>query len=42
MPARLQHGVITSNDVINDEGELVCYAFYVDTEHVNVAEALKN
>ena len=42
MPARLQDCVITSYDVINDEGELVHYAFYADIEPVNATEALKD
>ena len=42
MPARLQDCVITSYDVIDNEGELVHYAFYADVEHVNAAEALKD
>ena len=42
MPARLQDCVITSDDVIDDEGELVHYAFYADVEPVNAAEALKD
>jgi hypothetical protein len=35
MPARLQECVITSDDVDDDEGELVYYAFYADVEVVN-------
>ena len=42
MPARLQDCVITSDDVIDDEGELVHYAFYADVKPVNAAEALKD
>ena len=42
MPARLQDCVITSDDVIDNEGELVHYAFYADVEPVNAAEALKD
>ena len=42
MPARLQDYVITSDDVIDDEGELVHYAFYANVEPVNAAEALKD
>ena len=42
MPAGLQDCVITSNDVIDNEGELVHYAFYTDVEPVNAAEALKD
>ena len=42
MPARLQECVITSDDVVDEEGELVHYALYADVEPVNVAEALKD
>ena len=42
MPARLQECVITSDDVVGEEGELVHYAFYADVEPVNAAEALKD
>ena len=41
MPKRLQECVITSYYMVDDEGELVQYAFYVDTEPINVVEALK-
>lgn len=37
------HGcVITLDDMVHDESEQVHYAFYVDTEPVNVTKALKN
>ncbi|XP_050919395.1 secreted RxLR effector protein 161-like [Lathyrus oleraceus] len=42
MPARLQKCVITSYDVVKDKGELLQYAFYADTELVNIIEALKD
>lgn len=42
MHARLQECVITLEDMVDDEGELVHYAFYADTEPVNAAEALKD
>ena len=42
MSARLQDCVITSDDVVDEEGELVHYAFYADVEPVNAAEALKD
>jgi hypothetical protein len=42
MSARLQECVITSDDVVNEEGELVNYAFYADVEPVNAAETLKH
>lgn len=42
MLARLQERVITSYDVVNDEGELVHCAFYADIDPVNVTEALKD
>ena len=42
MLARLQECVITSDDVVDDEGEMVQYVFYADVELVNVAKALKN
>lgn len=40
MPARLQDCMITSDDMINDDGELVHYPFYANNEPVNVTEAL--
>ena len=42
MPARLQDCVITSDDVIENEGELAYYAFYTDVEPVNAVKALKD
>ena len=42
MLARLQVCVITSDDVIDDEGELVNYAFYAYTRPVDAAKALKD
>ncbi|KAI5393034.1 hypothetical protein KIW84_060256 [Lathyrus oleraceus] len=42
MSERLQECPITSDDVVNNEGELVHYAFYADTGPVNVVEALKD
>lgn len=42
MSTRLQECVITSDDMVNDEGELVHYSFYADSEPVNTAEALKD
>ena len=42
MHARLQECVITSDDVVNDEGELVHYAFYAYVEPVNAVEVLKD
>ena len=42
MPARLQECVITSDDVVNEEGELIYYAFYADVGPVNAVEALKD
>ena len=42
MPARLQECVITSDDVVDNEGELVHYAFYTNVEPINVAETLKD
>lgn len=39
--SRLQECVITSDDVVDDESELIHYAFYADTEPVNAAEAFK-
>ena len=42
MPARLQDCVVTSDDVVDKEGELVHYAFYADVKPINVAEALKD
>ena len=34
--------MITSDDVIDNDGELVHYAFYADIEPVNAAKALKD
>ena len=42
MPARLQDYVITSDDMVDNEGEMVHYAFYADVKPVNAAEALKD
>ena len=42
MPASLRDYVTTSNEVVDDEGELVHYTFYADVEPVNAAEALKD
>jgi len=42
MHARLQKCVIILDDMVNEEGELVHYAFYADVEPVNAAEALKD
>ena len=42
MPARFQDCAITSDDVIDNKGELVHYSFYADVEPVNAAEALKD
>lgn len=42
MPARLQECVFTFDYVVDDEGELIHYAFYADFERVNVAETLKD
>src|ERR1051325_5627840 len=42
MLARLQNYVITSNDVVDNEGEMVHYTFNADVEPANVAKALKD
>lgn len=42
MPVRVQERVITSDDMVDDEGELVQYTLYVDTKPVNAAEASKD
>ena len=42
MPARLQDYVITSDDMVDNEGEMVHYAFYADVKPVNATEALKD
>ena len=42
MPARLHECVITSNDMVNAECEMVQYALYSNTELINVTEALKD
>lgn len=34
--------MIISDDVVDDEGELVHYAFYADIESINVIETLKD
>jgi hypothetical protein len=34
--------MITSDDMVNEEGELVHYAFYADVKPVNADEALKD
>ena len=34
--------MVTSDDVVDNEGELVHYAFYADVKPVNTAEALKD
>lgn len=41
MPARLKECVITSDDVVDDEGELVHYTFYAYSEPVNAAKHWK-
>lgn len=41
MHTRLQECVITSDNVVDDEGELVHYAFYADTKSVNANASLK-
>ncbi|MCI61238.1 hypothetical protein A2U01_0082495, partial [Trifolium medium] len=42
MPARLQDYEVTSDDQVNDEGEIVHYAFLADTEPVSMSEALSD
>jgi hypothetical protein len=42
MPARLQDCDVIVDDQVNDEGELVHYAFLTDTEPVSMTEALNN
>lgn len=42
MPARLQDCVVTPNDVVNDEGELVDYVFYAYIEPMNMVETLSD
>lgn len=42
MMLRMQECVISLDDMVNDEGKLVHYALYADTEPVNVVEALKD
>ena len=34
--------MITSADVVDDEGEMVHYVFYADVEPINATEALKD
>ncbi|MCI46293.1 hypothetical protein A2U01_0067533, partial [Trifolium medium] len=42
MPARLQECEIALDSQVNDEGELVHYAFLADTEPVSMNEALSD
>lgn len=42
MFVRLQECVITSDDVVDDEDEMVHYEFYAYTEPDNVVESLKD
>ncbi|GAU36961.1 hypothetical protein TSUD_57390 [Trifolium subterraneum] len=42
IPARLQECEVTSDNLVNDEGDIVHYAFLADTEPVSVIEALNN
>lgn len=42
MSGRLQEFIITSNDVVDDEGELTHYDFYAYVESVNAVEALND
>ncbi|XP_058733869.1 uncharacterized mitochondrial protein AtMg00820-like [Vicia villosa] len=42
MSLRLQECVITLNDAVDNEGELVHCVLYVDVEPVNATEALKD
>lgn len=40
--SRMPDFIVTSNDMVNDECELIHCAFYADIESVNVTEALKD
>lgn len=42
MLARLHDCVVTPDDEVNDEGEMIHYAFYADIEPVNVTKTLKD
>lgn len=42
MPPILQECVITSDYVVDDEGELIHYAFYADTVLFSVTEEMKD
>lgn len=42
LPAKLGECVVTSNDMINDEGELVHYAFYANIDPISVIEEFKD
>lgn len=42
MPQRLQEYMIILDYVINNEGDLVHYSFYADTDPINVGEALND
>lgn len=42
MYVRLHECVITSDNVVNDEGELIHYILYAYVEPVNATEALKD
>lgn len=42
MPTKLQDCVNTSDDIVNDEEELVQYDLYADIGPINVIEVLKD
>ncbi|GAU17221.1 hypothetical protein TSUD_324240 [Trifolium subterraneum] len=42
VPARLQDCEVTSDNQVNDEGDIMHYAFLADTELISVIEALNN
>lgn len=42
MLAKLQNSVVTLDNIINDEGELVHYTFYANTKPMNLTEELKD
>lgn len=42
MLAKLQNCVVTPDNIINDEGELVHYTFYANTKPMNLTEEIKD
>lgn len=42
MPGKLQNCVVTPDNMINDEGELIRYTFYANTKPMNLTKELKD